>query len=946
MECMQLTMSLFACLYHRRSNWFIDRGLPVPPEGMIFPPEWIAKYGKPPPQPLSSEPGTNPPPAGQTTKPSNRHKTPLPSDGQTTTGLFGTSGSTFTNPRPSDGTTTGIFGRTTTSTLVPPNPFTNPPPSDKQTAMTLFGRTTTNRPPRSPGGQSTNLLLGVQSTNPFTNPPPSDKQTAMTLFGRTTTTRPPRSPGGQSTNLLPGVQSTNTQLQPPGQQTTSTQLLLPGQQTTSAQLQTTGQQTTGQQTTNTQLQPPGQQTTSTQLQITGQQTTGQQTTGTQPQPPGQAPVQRRTLNLPPIPPVVQRPRPASRVDYGRWWDKQPGRSQPAAPPSNPFSEVPDLEKFFQKSSNNKKGATRAEVLRDIFYKDPVSLFTNPAKPALPLHGAPIEQMLKTGPAMPVVSIAMMTPTEMARLQVEVHSLRMLLLDRIRKCPYADCERYFNYHVTDQDALDLHLREDHPTMACFLCPDRNQLLQRYNQEQLRAHFLDVHMDDFQTLFAAKDTGKDKPSPEGLRFEFCDRCGRNHALLNDVEDQRHHAQVCAPLKEGEERTREIYCSKCANVRSEDPDHPGKLLPCGCRVADNEPEDTIGDFCRTCRLRWTASMSKGYRERHVNRCMGLGGHEWDWCPFCGVDLQKSDREARRRHGVYCHQRLNGRASKTKQPGDDPPPPHTQDKDNSRRQKRPRSSTMKATAAMPPPPLPTRHTKTTSTPAAKPAVNNTTRPAVKSGRAAGKSSSGVYHADPKHKRKRSTPEQHDDQDGPYRYRRPSDQDPEEEHSEVSAVTDPLGNLDPDAPPSPKKRALGGKRGSPSSKSSSTRTPRAKKPAPLVAEATKDTDEPKRGGGEKSTTVSPRHPLEGLTFPLPAAAARASPPPPTPASASDLTMISPRTPAPPAKGIPKTPAANTTTKTPRTVTTVTRAGRAVRAPRYAESSVSGSSVTGTRGEG
>ncbi|KAH8655245.1 hypothetical protein BX600DRAFT_552665 [Xylariales sp. PMI_506] len=106
------------------------------------------------------------------------------------------------------------------------------------------------------------------------------------------------------------------------------------------------------------------------------------------------------------------------------------------------------------------------AMRHQTYWDSPSVFANPLQPVVPVHAAPVERMLRTGPAVPSVSLAVRTPTEMARLEREVHALRGELLDRARACPYAGCGRSFHYR--DAAGLQHHLTREHATLKCLFC----------------------------------------------------------------------------------------------------------------------------------------------------------------------------------------------------------------------------------------------------------------------------------------------------------------------------------------------------------------------------------------------------------------------------------------------------------------------------------------------
>ncbi|KAI1074820.1 hypothetical protein F5B20DRAFT_585831 [Whalleya microplaca] len=364
----------------------------------------------------------------------------------------------------------------------------------------------------------------------------------------------------------------------------------------------------------------------------------------------------------------------------------------------------EMNSLFQNSSNTQRNAVRSVNLRERFFWDNPSIFTNPTKPGMPINGPPIESIIKTGPSMPGVTIAMRTPTEVARLQREVHTLRGQLLDRIRECPYTDCGRYFKY--SDGAELDRHLREDHRTVQCFLCSKKEHLLPYYSGDLIRQHFIDVHFDEFRQLFgdgAAGDSAntatttqtrgelgkptppsssfiKGRPSsgrrgpppppkpvskdenvktPVSRRFDFCSRCGRDQDKLSAARDRVHHMAGCDELDENVDRPE--YCIDCgAELRLVYQDsgmgrfvsfrHP--CTGCGKKVLDvKEP----GQYCRICGIYFDYTMDQAYQEVHRANCRPLGGDTSDYCKVCGLKLMGMSDMDRTTH-AYTHNNPSG--------------------------------------------------------------------------------------------------------------------------------------------------------------------------------------------------------------------------------------------------------------------------------------------------
>ncbi|RYP82588.1 hypothetical protein DL770_005553 [Monosporascus sp. CRB-9-2] len=343
--------------------------------------------------------------------------------------------------------------------------------------------------------------------------------------------------------------------------------------------------------------------------------------------------------------------------------------------------VTALDNTFVKSENNESSADRAARLRHAFYWRTPEIFADPTKPAMPLHGAPVEPVIRTGPYMPGVTIAMRTPTEVARLQREVHSLRNQLLDRTRECPYADC-RTGPFSFEDAEGLDQHLREEHRVLKCFLCITDETLLPHYDQQSIRKHFMTRHYLDLKELFSQdgvpQDTkGKGKASNEQtlrellganaldtinknklMLFHFCDRCGRDQFLLENFADRRHHDKVCKVLTNSRERTdnilRDTFCKFCGRKQVVAANRKG-YAPCKCGQKKKDAFDP-GNVCSKCGLNYAdekTPMARPYREMHESLCRKPSGDMWQFCGFCGFALLGAGDLVKRNHLYSCEQR-----------------------------------------------------------------------------------------------------------------------------------------------------------------------------------------------------------------------------------------------------------------------------------------------------
>ncbi|XXH05316.1 hypothetical protein Hte_011741 [Hypoxylon texense] len=295
-----------------------------------------------------------------------------------------------------------------------------------------------------------------------------------------------------------------------------------------------------------------------------------------------------------------------------------------------------MNTLFQTSGNALGGAERAARLRERFFFSDPSIFTNPTKPAMPLQAPPIETVIRTGPNVPAFTTAMRTPTEVARLEKEVHTLRGNLLSRIKECPYMECGRYFTF--ADGEGLARHLREDHKTLECFLCPAEVSQLARYDSSSIRRHFLLVHYDDMKALFGI-------PANSRVKVKYCNRCGRDQSKLNNPRDIQHHEQQC--MHTAEHPTG--WCKYCGDA---EPDP--KQYDCRRGIQPRDYETDIGGWCKRCGMEYDDSMSEAYRERHKILCRTPCGLTNTFCPKCGVDLSDLTVPARDRHIRPCNAKV----------------------------------------------------------------------------------------------------------------------------------------------------------------------------------------------------------------------------------------------------------------------------------------------------
>lgn len=313
-----------------------------------------------------------------------------------------------------------------------------------------------------------------------------------------------------------------------------------------------------------------------------------------------------------------------------------------------------------------------------FWKPP-SVFSNPFKPVIPLNAPPIEPLLRVGRFMPTVTMGIRTATEMAQLEEEVYRLRNMVIDRIRECPYSDCRRQFQNG--DNDALDVHLQEEHTSLRCPYCvathtweKGSGSELYHKSADSAMQHFLQYHRDDMMSKFGIDTTGhdsvdngipgivlaNDKIQRTTGTYRFCDQCGRNHNLCFREEDRQNHRNKCYRLNDDD--TDEVlqqyrsqrfcqYCGVASGVRCSNAQN--------CPSGDGSPEPAPIISCYLCGFDFSNSGDLCRRE-HREGCRPLCGRSRDFCGFCGCDFKDRTLVDKLNHAKFCEERPKPRKVK----------------------------------------------------------------------------------------------------------------------------------------------------------------------------------------------------------------------------------------------------------------------------------------------
>ncbi|KAK7999426.1 hypothetical protein PG990_012026 [Apiospora arundinis] len=277
-------------------------------------------------------------------------------------------------------------------------------------------------------------------------------------------------------------------------------------------------------------------------------------------------------------------------------------------------------------------------MRDLTVWETPSIFTNPMKPVMPLHAPPLETVIRTGPDVPAITLGMRTATEQARLEREVHTLRAQLMDRIRDCPYNDCDKRFSY--MDTHGFEKHIKYDHKILQCALCVafrrgngsdvDIDRSMMYMNRDQILIHISEEHSEQLQLLFQVpkegsgsqtwkKATPEQKKKMEMTLFPYCFHCGRHEIRLDDAEDMFHHHINCRGTDD-HPKSAAPFCRTCGGQAKRD--GFGNLKCSSGSCGSHDPNySSKNDCCHKCGFN-LAGCSKAYRAKHQHLCKGLPG------------------------------------------------------------------------------------------------------------------------------------------------------------------------------------------------------------------------------------------------------------------------------------------------------------------------------------
>ncbi|KAH6847572.1 hypothetical protein B0I37DRAFT_325941 [Chaetomium sp. MPI-CAGE-AT-0009] len=282
---------------------------------------------------------------------------------------------------------------------------------------------------------------------------------------------------------------------------------------------------------------------------------------------------------------------------------------------------------------------KGQRLRERSYAHPLDVRM---QMSVPINAPPVDKLLDLRhDSVPVVSLSVLTPTEVRRLQRDYHNMRNLALSRIERCPYPNCDAV--YPANETGNMEKHLQDKHLAEKCNFCDE--QLFAHWPPEWRYHHMVQKHSDVLASYVPQSEDdmvripgqGRTDRTREGF-WAYCSRCGRHHAMLNVPADRHHHDNVCNPGVQHQESDC-VACGTCGGRITDASVH---------NHGDSEDADAAKHFCEDCALP-LGSFSEAYRSKHLAFCKGHGRDDARHCPWCGIQLG-DDFEARMQHIDGC--------------------------------------------------------------------------------------------------------------------------------------------------------------------------------------------------------------------------------------------------------------------------------------------------------
>ena len=292
-------------------------------------------------------------------------------------------------------------------------------------------------------------------------------------------------------------------------------------------------------------------------------------------------------------------------------------------------------------------------MREYSYDHPLNVYMTKT---VPLHAPPVDKILRVGGTnTPLVSQAVLTPSETRWYQRAYFNLRNILLNRNEECPFPDCEHV--YPTAEPEQLEKHLNDVHTATVirenCPFCD--TEWFHQWNRDQRANHFVTNHADILGDKFPSQDQDKNTKAatathvpPDGEEYwKFCARCGRDHKKLDRKLDRRHHDKICyrgaTRDYENDGTHKWEVCAGCGGRFPE-----GELDK---HTAHKPGKHDYAPYCIKCGLTMGKFIQK-YRDKHTAECEGYGDEDLGNCPWCGGTVFGNVEEALQ-HTRECEER-----------------------------------------------------------------------------------------------------------------------------------------------------------------------------------------------------------------------------------------------------------------------------------------------------
>ncbi|KAM7221238.1 hypothetical protein V8F06_003413 [Rhypophila decipiens] len=254
---------------------------------------------------------------------------------------------------------------------------------------------------------------------------------------------------------------------------------------------------------------------------------------------------------------------------------------------------------------------------------------------IPINAPPLEHIVKKGSSTPKMAVGVLTPSETRKLQMDYYRMRNVLLDRVQKCPHVRCD--YTFAVTQEAELQRHLSEAHATKEkCPFCESLD--FPFWTKSQQAAHIRGAHLDLVPSNVVPDSPtsptipNPPAPQPQEDNWQYCARCGRNHAILNNDLDRTQHDQIC-------------YFGALDEYHEDDPEDDWEVCTeCGVHIpvaagGQHSPHKPglhpNKQYCYKCGL-GLGQFVEEYRNLHMGICKGYdyGSHrqgDFQFCPWC---------------------------------------------------------------------------------------------------------------------------------------------------------------------------------------------------------------------------------------------------------------------------------------------------------------------------